>query len=60
MRAHTYHGLQDVLHALDELLVDLDGQVADHLPVLCQVKVGQAVFVLPLSVMLHKGLRGTR
>lgn len=55
--AHTYHGLEDVLHAFDQLLVDLDGQVTDHLSVLCQVEVGQTVFILPLCVVLHEGLR---
>lgn len=44
--ARTYHGMQDVLHAFNQLLVDLDGQVADHLSVLCQVEVGQRVFIL--------------
>lgn len=58
MHARTYHWLQDVLHGLDELLVDLDGQVADHLPVLGQVEVGQAVFVLPQGVVLHEFLKG--
>lgn len=60
MRTRTYHWLQDVLHGLDELLVDLDGQVADHLPVLSQVEVGQAVFVLPQGVALHEFLKGKR
>lgn len=55
----TYHGLEDVLHAFDQLLVDLDGQVTDHLSVLCQVEVGQTVFILPLRVVLHEGLRYT-
>lgn len=52
----TYHWLQDVLHAFDQLLVDLDGQVTDHLSVLCQVKVGQAVLILPGCIVLHKDL----
>lgn len=59
MYAHTYHGLEDVLHAFDQLLVDLDGQVTDHLSVLCQVEVGQTVFILPRCVVLHEGLRRT-
>lgn len=59
MYAHTYHGLEDVLHAFDQLLVDLDGQVTDHLSVLCQVEVGQTVFILPRCVVLHEGLRCT-
>lgn len=54
----TYHGLKCVLHAFDELLVDLDGQVADHRSVLSQVKVGQTVLVLPGSVVLHEDLAG--
>lgn len=56
-RAQTNHGLEDVLHAFDQLLVDLDGQVTDHLSVLRQVKVGQTVFVLSRRVVLHEGLR---
>lgn len=59
MSAHTYHGLEDVLHAFDQLLIDLDGQVTDHLSVLCQVEVGQTVFILPRRVVLHEGLRHT-
>lgn len=59
MHALTYHGLEDVLHAFDQLLVDLDGQVTDHLSVLCQVEVGQTVFILSLCVVLHEGLRHT-
>lgn len=55
-RAHTYHGLEDVLHAFNQLLVDLDGQVADHLSVLCQVEVRQTVLILPRRVVLHEGL----
>lgn len=57
VQGHTYHGLEDVLHAFDQLLVDLDGQVADHLSVLCQVEVGQTVLVLPRRVVLHELLR---
>lgn len=50
----TDHGLQDVLHRLDELLVDLNGQIAQNLPVLGQVKVGETVIVLFRGVMLHE------
>lgn len=50
----TDHGLQDVLHTLDELLVDLNGQITQNLPVLGQVKVGETVIVLFRSVMLHE------
>lgn len=57
VQGHTYHGLEDVLHAFDQLLVDLDGQVADHLSVLCEVEVGQTVLVLPRRVVLHELLR---
>ncbi len=50
----TDHGLQDVLHTLDELLVDLNGQITQNLPVFGQVKVGETVIVLFRSVMLHE------
>lgn len=50
----TDHGLQDVLHRLDELLVDLNGQIAQNLPVLGQVEVGETVIVLFRGVMLHE------
>lgn len=52
----TYHWLKDVLHDLHELLVNLDGQVTQDLPVLCQVEVREAVFILSGGVVLHKGL----
>lgn len=42
----TDHWLYDAFCHLYELLVDLDGEVTQHLSVLCQVKVLQAVFVL--------------
>lgn len=35
----TNHGLYDGLSHLDELLVDLDGEVTQHLAILGQVKV---------------------
>ena len=37
--ALTYVGLDELLHQFDEGLVDPDGQVREHLPVLRQVKV---------------------
>lgn len=52
----TDHGLHDVLCHLDELLVDLDGEVTQHLAVLCQVKVLQAVLILFGCVLSHKRL----
>ena len=52
----TDHGLHDALGHLDELLVDLDGEVAQHLPVLGQVKVLQAVLVLLARVLGHERL----
>ena len=54
----TDHGLHDALGHLDELLVDLDGEVAQHLPVLGQVKVLQAVLVLLARVLGHERLGG--
>lgn len=53
----TNQGLQDVLHALDELPVDLDDEVAQYLLVLRQLKVGETVFVLFAGVLLHDGLQ---
>lgn len=52
----TDHWLKDVLQHPHELLVDLNGQVTQHLPVLSQVKVGEAVLVLARRVVLHKAL----
>ena len=47
----TYHGLNDAFCYLNELLVDLDGEVTQHLSVLGQVKVLQAVFILFVCVL---------
>lgn len=52
----TNHGLYDGLSHLDELLVDLDGEVAQHLTVLGQVEVLQTVFVLLAGVLHHERL----
>lgn len=52
----TDHGLQDAPGDVDELLVDLDGEVAQHLAVLSQVKVLQAVLVLLRRVLGHETL----
>lgn len=52
----TNHGLYDPFCHLNELLVDLDGEVTQHLTVFCQVKVLQTVFVLFAGVLRHKGL----
>lgn len=53
----TNHGLDDPFSHLDELLVDLDGEVTQHLSVLRQVEVLQAVFVLFACVLCHKCLK---
>lgn len=53
----TDHWVQDILHTLDELLVNLNGQITKNLTILSQVKVGQTVFILLWSVKLHKLLR---
>lgn len=52
----TDHGLYDGLGHLDQLLVDLNRQVTQHLSVLCQVEIFQTVFVLFWSVLSHEGL----
>lgn len=52
----TDHGLQDAPGDVDELLVDLDGEVAQHLAVLSQVKVLEAVLVLLHRVLGHETL----
>lgn len=52
----TDHGLQDAPCNVDELLVDLDGEVAQHLAILSQVKVLQAVLVLLRCVLGHETL----
>ncbi len=51
---HTDHGKERVLHHADELMVDVDGEVAENLPVLWKVEVLQAVLVLARSVVLHE------
>lgn len=53
----TDHGLQHALSYSNELLVDLDAQVTQNLPVLSQVKVLQAVLVLFWCVLGHECLR---
>ena len=50
----TYHGGEGLLHAGEEAVVDVDGQVTEDLPVLREVKVLQAVVVLPRCVQLHE------
>lgn len=52
----TDHGLHHALCYSDELLIDLDGEVTQNLPILGQVKVLQAVLVLLGSVLCHEGL----
>lgn len=51
---HTDHGIERVLHHADELMVDVDGEVAENLPVLRQVEVLQAVLILTRRVVLHE------
>lgn len=46
-----------LLCTLDQLLVDLDDQVTEHLLVPRQLKVGQAVLVLPRGVLFGEVLR---
>lgn len=52
----TDHGLNDAFCHFDELLVDLDGEITQHLSVLSQVKVLETVFVLFGRVLCHKCL----
>lgn len=52
----TDHGLNDAFCHFDELLVDLDGEITQHLSVLSQVKVLQTVLVLFGRVLCHKCL----
>ena len=56
----TDQGQQLVLCALDQLLVDLDHQVSEHLLVARQLKVGQAVLILPGRVVLGEVLQEGR
>ena len=53
----TYHGLDLVLDDPDQHLVDVDAQVVHHMAVLRQVKVPQAVIVLPVGVLRREALR---
>lgn len=43
-----------LLHDCDKLMVDVDGEVAQDLSVLRQVKVLQAVLLLPRRTLLHE------
>lgn len=52
----TDHGLEYTLCYLDELLINLDREVAQHLPVFGQVKVLQTVLVLLRCVLCHETL----
>lgn len=56
-RPLTNQRQQVLLCTLDQLLVDLDGQVTEHLLVARQLKVGQAVLVLPRGVVFGEVLR---
>lgn len=53
-RRQTDHGREGLLHDADEAMVDVDGQVTEDLPVLGQIKVLQAVVVLPRGVLFHE------
>lgn len=57
LSAPTNHGLHDAFCHPDELLINLDGKVTQNLPILCKVKVLQAVLVLLGTVLRHKRLR---
>lgn len=46
--------MEALLQDGDELVVDVDGQVADDLSVFRQVKVLQAVLLLPRRTLLHE------
>lgn len=52
----TNHGLHHAFRYSDELLIDLDGEVTQNLPILSQVKVLQAVLVLLGGVLCHERL----
>lgn len=47
-------GKEALLQDGDELVVDVDGQVADDLSVFGQVEVLQAVLLLPGRTLLHE------
>lgn len=50
----TYHGGESLLHDREEAMIDVDGQVTEDMPVFRQVKVLQAVLVLPRSVLFRE------
>lgn len=50
----TDGGKEALLQDGDELVVDVDGQVADDLPVFGQVEILQAVLLLPGRTLLHE------
>lgn len=55
--ALTNHRLKDILHAFDKLLINMDNQIIQNLPVVSQVKVQQTMFVLLRSVVFCVDLR---
>ena len=53
----TYHRLQEALGDFNELLVDLNGKIAQHLAVFSEVKVLKTVLILLCSVLSHEALQ---
>lgn len=53
----TYHRLQNTLGDLNELLVDLNGKVTQHLTIFSEVKVLKTVLILLGSILSHEALQ---
>lgn len=56
----TYHRLQHTLGDFNELLVDLNGKVTQHLTVFSEVKVLKTVLILLGGVLSHEALQRER
>lgn len=54
----TYHRLQHTLGDFNELLVDLNGKVTQHLTVFSEVEVLKTVLILLGRVPSHEALQG--
>lgn len=53
----TYHRLQQALGDFNELLVDLNGKVAQHLAVFSEVKILKTVLILLRRILSHEALQ---
>lgn len=55
-RSNTDSRSEDLLQDCDELMIDVDGQIAEYLSVFGQIKVPQAVLLLPGGALFQEFL----